>query len=432
MGEWLRDVSNAFSSAFSSLNANDTVRLSFRCSLVSNAVFWITSLFCLWADHLAYCLVIRGAQSKPQSKLTIRTKALMRLSYYIKSCKLQPNRFIIGKDRIDLVRLAFINMVLVACFVCCPLFGYTWDRIINQRKIQGKPYEDFSIVWKQEVFGKLPIHALLAEVSFYVVHGFLHWSPTLYKKIHKVHHRFVAPTAMACVYAHPLEFAIGNVLPIYLGPMVCDSHPMTCYIWWGLAMLGTCKGHSGYRIFGHKDDHEEQPMMVLREINNPKSKKRARWDWSLSFCHDWCHEKEWGTKTFLSWDENLTDRDLKSVRPWSQTPTRGTVGLLDTTPIKSFSPTHPIPTRNNNTTQHNDTRLHQTTYHTFQNIDSKHKVTMSTEGLPIKCKAMVARAPKAPLVEEEITVMPPKAGEVRVKVISNAREYDPWSFPVDQ
>jgi len=45
---------------------------------------------------------------------------------------------------------------------------------------------------------------------------------------------------------------------------------------------------------------------------------------------------------------------------------------------------------------------------------------MSTEGLPIKCKAMVARAPKQPLVEEEITVMPPKAGEVRVKVISNA------------
>jgi len=47
---------------------------------------------------------------------------------------------------------------------------------------------------------------------------------------------------------------------------------------------------------------------------------------------------------------------------------------------------------------------------------------MSTAGLPIKCKAMVARAPKVPMVEEEITVMPPKAGEVRVKVMSNACE----------
>jgi len=44
----------------------------------------------------------------------------------------------------------------------------------------------------------------------------------------------------------------------------------------------------------------------------------------------------------------------------------------------------------------------------------------STQGKPIKCKAMVARAPKQPLTEEIITVDPPKAGEVRVKVIANA------------
>lgn len=33
---------------------------------------------------------------------------------------------------------------------------------------------------------------------------------------------------------------------------------------------------------------------------------------------------------------------------------------------------------------------------------------------------MVARGPKEPMIEEEITVDPPKAGEVRVKVIANA------------
>lgn len=43
-----------------------------------------------------------------------------------------------------------------------------------------------------------------------------------------------------------------------------------------------------------------------------------------------------------------------------------------------------------------------------------------TAGKPITCKAMVARGPKMPLVCEEITVDPPKAGEVRVKVIANA------------
>ena len=43
-----------------------------------------------------------------------------------------------------------------------------------------------------------------------------------------------------------------------------------------------------------------------------------------------------------------------------------------------------------------------------------------TAGKPITCKAMVARAMKQPLVEEPITVDPPKAFEVRVKVMANA------------
>ena len=47
-------------------------------------------------------------------------------------------------------------------------------------------------------------------------------------------------------------------------------------------------------------------------------------------------------------------------------------------------------------------------------------MTSEFEGKPITCKAMVARAAKAPLVEETITVGPPLIGEVRVKVIANA------------
>lgn len=44
----------------------------------------------------------------------------------------------------------------------------------------------------------------------------------------------------------------------------------------------------------------------------------------------------------------------------------------------------------------------------------------NTQGKPIQCKAMVARAPKEPMTEEDIIVDPPKAGEVRVKVMANA------------
>ena len=47
-------------------------------------------------------------------------------------------------------------------------------------------------------------------------------------------------------------------------------------------------------------------------------------------------------------------------------------------------------------------------------------VESAAAGKPITCKAMVARAPKEPLSLETITVDPPKAGEVRVKVVANA------------
>lgn len=51
--------------------------------------------------------------------------------------------------------------------------------------------------------------------------------------------------------------------------------------------------------------------------------------------------------------------------------------------------------------------------------DSSSTIT-ATAGKPIVCKAMVARAAKQPLTLETITVDPPKAGEVRVKVMANA------------
>ena len=46
--------------------------------------------------------------------------------------------------------------------------------------------------------------------------------------------------------------------------------------------------------------------------------------------------------------------------------------------------------------------------------------TTATVNQPIQCRAMVARAPKQPLVCETITVAPPGRGEVRVKVMANA------------
>ena len=53
-------------------------------------------------------------------------------------------------------------------------------------------------------------------------------------------------------------------------------------------------------------------------------------------------------------------------------------------------------------------------------ISSSNTSSTTTAGRPIECRAMVARVPGEPLLLETVIVDPPKAGEVRVKVVCNA------------
>lgn len=219
---------------------SSNMSVGFRCTLLSNVVFWVVTILGLYADHL-----VATNQSK-----------------FLRQHKLQPNIIIDGSDRLQLIRLTAFNMLFVSCFTCCPLYEWVWNLLQPDGIRLTNENDDnyWTELWKSEICWKIPVHVLVAEVCFYTIHILLHSSQFLYHHIHKIHHRFPAPTAMCCVYAHPIEFAFGNVLPIYAGPMLTNAHPYTCYLWWCLAMLGTCKGHSGYRILGHVDDHEEHHL----------------------------------------------------------------------------------------------------------------------------------------------------------------------------
>jgi sterol desaturase/sphingolipid hydroxylase (fatty acid hydroxylase superfamily) len=97
---------------------------------------------------------------------------------------------------------------------------------------------------------------MIMEVWFYYSHRALHWGP-LYRRIHKVHHEFTAPTGLACVYAHPVEALLGNVLPVVLAPLLVRAHPLAGYAWYFAVLFATVRDHSGYDVWG--DPH--QPMM---------------------------------------------------------------------------------------------------------------------------------------------------------------------------
>jgi sterol desaturase/sphingolipid hydroxylase (fatty acid hydroxylase superfamily) len=85
---------------------------------------------------------------------------------------------------------------------------------------------------------------LCVDMWFYWSHRALHWKP-LYKHVHKMHHRFKAPNAVAAVYAHPIEYLFGNVMGVVLGPILTNCHVYTGVFWVTFSLVSTCGSHSG-------------------------------------------------------------------------------------------------------------------------------------------------------------------------------------------
>jgi len=107
------------------------------------------------------------------------------------------------------------------------------------------------------IFLELVIFMFCEDFFFYYSHRIMHHG-IFYANIHKLHHRFTSPVAIATVYAHPVEHIICNLWPLVSGPIILQSHLLTTWFWFTLALCSTAHSHSGFQFpyFGNAKDHD--------------------------------------------------------------------------------------------------------------------------------------------------------------------------------
>ena len=103
------------------------------------------------------------------------------------------------------------------------------------------------------------IFLMVYDVLFFYSHKFLH-RPFFYRYIHKLHHQWTAPTALAAAYAHPIEHIISNLAPAIVTLILCRPHYLTFCSFTTLGLIITLFEHSGYdvwRTFHFHDLHHQ-------------------------------------------------------------------------------------------------------------------------------------------------------------------------------
>lgn len=157
--------------------------------------------------------------------------------------------------KMDMLQKLFVNVILAQIFIFIP-FAIMLGKIPSYFPGFGIRV-DRDLPSLTEVVCDFVCYLLIEELVFYYSHRLLH-HPSIYAYIHKQHHNFTAPIALAAIYAHPVEVIFSNLVPMLMGPVLRKSHTVTFVLWSVLGTMATMTHHCGYR-FPWNLPFDEQP-----------------------------------------------------------------------------------------------------------------------------------------------------------------------------
>ena len=90
---------------------------------------------------------------------------------------------------------------------------------------------------------------IVEDFFFHMTHRLMH-QKFFYRYVHKIHHQYITSVGIAAEYAHPIEFALGNVLPIGIGTMILGNklHLFTLLMFATVRMGEGLDGHTGFEF----------------------------------------------------------------------------------------------------------------------------------------------------------------------------------------
>ncbi len=143
--------------------------------------------------------------------------------------------------RVVLTNILIIYPITLGAYM--PITNYKVATLFDPKDLPGKLTIMWQAVWCFYV----------EDLVFSVSHRLLH-SRRLYKIVHKLHHEHTNTIALTATYAHPVEYALGNMLPVGLPAFLLGvvglprMHLVTFLFWISLRTNASAVGHSGYEF----------------------------------------------------------------------------------------------------------------------------------------------------------------------------------------